>query len=60
MKAIIYSEYGSPDVLSVADAEVPTPKAAEVLIKVRACSVNGSDWEGLTGKPFYARIGGDV
>jgi NADPH:quinone reductase-like Zn-dependent oxidoreductase len=36
----------------------PTPRDDEVLIKVQAVSVNRSDWEGLTGKPLYARIGG--
>ena len=29
-----------------------------MLVRVRAASVNRSDWEGLTGKPFYARFGG--
>ena len=58
MKAIVYTRYGSPDVLEEVDLEVPRPNAGEVLIKVRATSVNGSDWEGLTGKPFYSRIGG--
>jgi Alcohol dehydrogenase GroES-like domain len=58
MKAIVYSRYGSPDVLQLAEVEKPVPKDDELLIKVRAVSVNRSDWEGLTGKPLYARIGG--
>jgi NADPH:quinone reductase-like Zn-dependent oxidoreductase len=37
---------------------MPTPTDDEMLIKVHAVSVNRSDWEGLTGKPLYARIGG--
>lgn len=38
--------------------EKPVPTDDEVLIKIRAVSVNRSDWEGLTGKPLYARMGG--
>src|SRR6266498_1685772 len=58
MKAIVYYKYGSPDVLRLENVEMPTPKDNEVLIKVQAVSVNRSDWEGLRGKPLYARIGG--
>jgi NADPH:quinone reductase-like Zn-dependent oxidoreductase len=58
MKAVIYDEYGSPDVLRLAEVEKPTPKADEILIKILAVSINGSDKEGLIGKPFYARTSG--
>jgi NADPH:quinone reductase-like Zn-dependent oxidoreductase len=58
MKAIVYTEYGPPDVLQLKEVERPTPKDNEVLIKVHAVSVNASDWEGLRGKPLYARLGG--
>jgi len=58
MRAIVYHEYGSPDVLHLTEVEKPAPKDDEVLIKVHAVSVNASDWEGLRGKPLYARIGG--
>jgi NADPH:quinone reductase-like Zn-dependent oxidoreductase len=58
MKAIVYHQYGSPDVLKLEEVAKPTPGDDEVLIKVHAVSVNRSDWEGLTGKPLYARIGG--
>jgi NADPH:quinone reductase-like Zn-dependent oxidoreductase len=37
---------------------VPVPKNGEVLVEVHAVSVNASDWEGLVGKPAYARMGG--
>lgn len=58
MKAIVYYEYGSPDVLKLEEVQKPTPADNELLIKVYAVSINRSDWEGLTGKPLYARIGG--
>src|SRR5262245_55404079 len=58
MKAIVYTEYGLPDVMQLKEVEKPTPKDDEVLIKVQAVSVNRSDWESLLGKPLYARIGG--
>jgi NADPH:quinone reductase-like Zn-dependent oxidoreductase len=58
MKAIVHHEYGSPDVLKLEEVAVPSPRDDEVLIKVQAVSINGSDWEGLTGKPLYARLGG--
>jgi NADPH:quinone reductase-like Zn-dependent oxidoreductase len=58
MKAIVYTQYGPPDVLQLKEVAKPTPRDDEVLIKVQAVSVNRSDWEGLIGKPLYARIGG--
>jgi len=58
MKAIVYHKYGSPNVLKLEDVDMPIPMYDEVLVKVHAVSVNRSDWEGLTGKPLYARIGG--
>jgi NADPH:quinone reductase-like Zn-dependent oxidoreductase len=58
MKAIVYTKYGPPEVLQLKEVAKPTPKDDEVLIKVQAASVNRSDWEGLRGKPLYARIGG--
>jgi NADPH:quinone reductase-like Zn-dependent oxidoreductase len=58
MKAIVYAKYGPPEVLQLKEVAKPTPKDDEVLIKVQAVSVNRSDWEGLRGKPLYARLGG--
>ena len=58
MKAILYRQYGLPDVLKLEEVDVPTPTDDEILVKVHAVSVNRSDWEGLTGKPLYARLGG--
>lgn len=58
MKAVVYTAYGPTSVLQYKDVDNPTPKEDEVLINVQAVSVNRSDWEGLIGKPLYARIGG--
>ena len=58
MKAVVYTEYGSPDVMRLAEVEKPAPKDHDVLVKVHAVSVNRSDWEALVGKPLYARMDG--
>ena len=58
MKAIVYTEYGSPDVLQFKDVEKPTPKDDEVLIKVHAASVNAYDWHFLTADIFLIRLMG--
>jgi NADPH:quinone reductase-like Zn-dependent oxidoreductase len=56
MKAIVYHDYGSPDVLQCEEIEKPTPGDNEVLIKVRAASVNPLDWHLMRGKPYLIRI----
>ena len=56
MKAMVYHNYGSPDVLELAEIEKPTVKDDEVLVKVHAASVNPHDWHFLTGTPFLARL----
>jgi NADPH:quinone reductase-like Zn-dependent oxidoreductase len=58
MKAIVYEKYGGPDVLQLKEVATPVPTDDQVLIKIHAVSVNRSDWEGLIGKPLYARFGG--
>ena len=58
MKAVVYRRYGRPDVLGVEDVPTPSPAAGQVVVKVAATSINRSDWEGLRGSPFYARLGG--
>ncbi|HSP75575.1 MAG TPA: NAD(P)-dependent alcohol dehydrogenase [Cryobacterium sp.] len=58
MRAAVYDRYGPPDVLRIEDIPVPTPGPNQVLVEVVATSVNLSDWEGLTGSPLYARLGG--
>lgn len=56
MKAIVYHEYGSADVLKLEEIEKPAPRDNEVLIKVHAASVNPLDWRLMTGKPAFLRL----
>ena len=56
MKAIVYHNYGSPDVLQREEIEKPTAGDNEVLIKVRAASVNPYDWHFMRGTPYFLRI----
>ncbi len=50
MKAIVYYNYGSPDVLKCEEIEKPAVGDHEVLIKVRAASVNPVDFHLMRGK----------
>jgi NADPH:quinone reductase-like Zn-dependent oxidoreductase len=56
MKAAVYTRYRPPDVVQIADVEKPVPKDDEVLIKVRAASVNPLDCGELKGVPYIFRI----
>jgi NADPH:quinone reductase-like Zn-dependent oxidoreductase len=56
MKAAIYTKYGPPDVVQIAEVEKPVPKDNEVLIKVRAASINPLDWRFMRGKPAIGRL----
>jgi hypothetical protein len=56
MKAIVYTEYGSPDVLQLKEVEKPSPKEDEVLVKVHAASLNAADWHLMRAEPFLARL----
>jgi NADPH:quinone reductase-like Zn-dependent oxidoreductase len=56
MKAITYTQYGSPAVLQFKEIEKPTPKADEVLIKVQAAAVNAADCYLVRGQPWPLRL----
>ena len=56
MKAVVFRSYGSPDVLKIENVEKPTPAEDEVLVKVRASSVNPVEWYAMSGL-FLARLG---
>src|ERR1700731_411863 len=58
MKAIVYTKYGSPDVLQFKEVAKPTPQDNEVLVKVHAASVNAAELHLLRGKPFLMRLMG--
>src|SRR5688572_5181054 len=57
MKAIVYCDYGSPDVLKLVDIEKPVPADDQVLVKVHAASVNPLDWHFMRGTPMVMRMG---
>jgi NADPH:quinone reductase-like Zn-dependent oxidoreductase len=56
MKAVVCERYGSPDVLELREVDKPIPADDEVLVRVRATSVNPVDWHGVTGTPYIARL----
>ena len=57
MKAIVYHEYGSPDVLELKDIDKPLVKDNEVLVRVHAASVNRLDWHLMGGSPYIVSRG---
>jgi len=56
MKALVYTKYGSPDVLQFKEIAKPNPKANDVLVKVCACTVNRTDNATIKAIPFFARV----
>jgi NADPH:quinone reductase-like Zn-dependent oxidoreductase len=57
MKAVVYDEYGPPDVLQIRELPDPEVGDTDVLIRVRAASINPLDWFAVTGTPLIARPG---
>lgn len=60
MKAVVQDRYGGPEHLRLTDLPLPEPRPGEIRVRVLACAVNLSDWEYLTGSPFYARMVGGL
>ncbi len=58
MKAVVYTRYGSPDVLELQEVEKPTPTDDEVLVRIHAASLNQWDWHMLTADIFLVRLAG--
>ena len=55
MRAVVHDSFGSPDVLAIREIEKPTPADDEVLVRVRAASVNPVEWYGVAGRPWVGR-----
>ena len=56
MKAIVQTEYGSPDVLKLAEVDRPVLSDNGVLVRVRATAVHAGDWHLMRGEPFFVRL----
>ena len=56
MNAVIYDRYGSPDVLELREIDEPVVRDDQVLVRVRAASVNPYDWHSMRGLPYTARF----
>ena len=57
MQAVVHDTYGSADVLEVREVDRPAVGEADVLVRVRAASVNASDWYTMAGLPYFVRLG---
>jgi NADPH:quinone reductase-like Zn-dependent oxidoreductase len=56
MKAVVYTNYGPPEVLEIRDIKKPVPNDDQVLVKVRAAAVNPLDWHFMEGTPYVMRL----
>lgn len=56
MQAIVYTQYGSPDVLQLKEVAAPQPADGEVLVRVHATGLNAADRYKLSGTPFIVRL----
>jgi NADPH:quinone reductase-like Zn-dependent oxidoreductase len=56
MKAIIYCDYGTAEVLKLEDVEKPAPDDDQVLVKIRAAAINPLDWHYMRGTPYIMRL----
>lgn len=56
MRAIVYSTYGSPDVLGLDDIDKPRVEDDEVLVRVCAAAANPADWHMMRGDPYLVHL----
>jgi NADPH:quinone reductase-like Zn-dependent oxidoreductase len=56
MRAIVYTEYGPPEVLRLTEVARPAPMADQVLLRIHAASVNPREWHFMRGTPYVVRI----
>jgi len=56
MRAVIYCDYGPPEVLRVENVEKPVPKDDQLLVRVHAASINPLDWHVIRGTPYFMRM----
>ncbi|MDN5210841.1 NAD(P)-dependent alcohol dehydrogenase [Fulvivirgaceae bacterium BMA12] len=56
MKAYIRHKFGGPEVLQIGEIEKPTPADDEILVRIKAISVNPVEWHRLRGTPFFMRL----
>lgn len=57
MKGVIHERYGPPDVLELREVDMPSIEDHQVLVRVRASSVNPAEWYAVTG-PWFGRVMG--
>jgi NADPH:quinone reductase-like Zn-dependent oxidoreductase len=56
MKAMVRHAYGPPDLLQLEEVKTPSPGDGELLVRVRAASLNLGDWELMTARPLYITV----
>jgi len=57
MQAIVRCDYGTAEVLRLAQVETPVPGDDEILVKVHVAAVNPLDWHEMRGTPYVMRLG---
>lgn len=57
MRAVVIDRYGSAEALTIKEVDRPTPGKDEVVIRVKAASVNAGDWHLMRGTPWLVRLG---